>query len=423
MSVPCTHGQQSLDIGRPNPAAERLAQQELALMLKKKLSGQPEAVIERAAGEFVQHLHETSPIIAENLLAGRLGEDDLSSRLDVFIGDHPELSGRPALVSSVGPRQLVVELLAGAPDLAHTDAERQALADRFIERLGTLSGTARNDLLAGRLARDELQSRVSVFISDLRAEASRSATDPAIAAAIPIVDAYIKANFGSATDRIESMCMRGTTEEATKVRDFVLFRMRPNLLRIHVVQDGLVVGVMGFDGSSAWLQSPGKPPVPAAGRQAEVIARTSRFDDPLVVFRERGSEVRIEERPAVGPIKIHIKEPDGGEMVSSIDPVTYTQVSLRTRLSDGKWLEARFGDYRKVGATNIAYLVQEFEDGALRSTTRYTEVTADVGLIDHFFAHPRFMAFDYMDFMGGLAVLDARDKKAAANAPQIKITQ
>jgi hypothetical protein len=416
-------GQQIPDFSSPNPAAIRLAQQELNQLLQKKLPGQPPTVVERAAQDFIGHLRDTSPIIAETYAAGRMSEDDLSSRLDVFIGDHPEYTGLSIQVSRADPRQSVSDLLKSAPDLARTDPERMALADRFIEHLGNLSGTARTDLISGRLSRDELQSRVGVFVADLRAEASRVSADPAVAAAVPIVDAYVRANFGSASDRINSICLRGFAEEGTNRREFVVFKMRPNLLRIHIVGGGLVVGVMGYDGTTAWVQSPGRPPVPAAKPQADTLSRTSGFDDPLVGYRERGAIVRIQERPANGPILLHVSETDGTEIIAAIDPSTYNQLSLRIRHTGGHWIETHFEDYRRIGAVNIPFVQKEFEDGVLRSTTRYTDATLDPGLVDRFFAHPATLAFDYMDFMGGLSVMDAREKKAAAAGSQIKISQ
>ena len=271
----------------------------------------------------------------------------------------------------------MAKLFQDTPDLARTDLERLALADRFIERLGNFSGTARANLMAGRMSLDELQSRVSVFVADLRAEAARAPADPAVAAVPPIVDAYIKANFGSATDRMNSIIYRGAVEEKSIKREFVLFKKRPRLLRIHIVQNGLVVGVMGFDGAAGWDESPGRMPVAAVGRQADMLAASSRFDDPLVGYRERGAEVRLLDRPANGPIQLHIRESDGTEMVADIDPATDKETALRTRRSDGSWRELRLRDYRRVGPVNVAFLQEEWDAGVLHSTTRYTEVALD----------------------------------------------
>jgi hypothetical protein len=235
-----------------------------------------------------------------------------------------------------------------------------------------------------------------------------------VAAVPPIVDAYIKANFGSATDRANSICYRGVVEQNAVKREFVLFKKRPRLLRVHIVKDGFVVGVMGFDGTTAWTESPGRLPVAAVGREAEMLTNWSRFDDPLVGYSERGAEVRLKDRPANGPIQLDIRESDGTEMIAAIDPATYKEVSLRIRRTDGRWRELRFRDYRRVGPVNVAYLQEEWDGGVLRSTTQFSQLTLDPGLLDRFFARPTAMAFDFMDFMGGLAVWEYRERRAAA---------
>jgi len=62
----------------------------------------------------------------------------------------------------------------------------------------------------------------------------------------------------------------------------------------------------------------------------------------------------------------------------------------------------RFRDYRREGSINVAHVTEEWTDGVLHSTTRYSEVRLDPGLVDRFFVRPSSLAFDYMDFMGCL---------------------
>ena len=211
-------------------------------------------MIERAERAFLDHLHQTSGMAAEQLAAGRLDDDDLSARIDVFLGDHPELSGARVATSTEVPRARLLEALGRNPDLARTDAERQALADRFIVWLGGLSGTARDAFLSGAMPTDELQSRVDIFAADVRAERTRVISDPAVAAVPAIVDAFEKANLGPVPERADSVCCRGTESDAATTREFVMFKKRPGSIRIHILQDGLVVGVLAYDGATAWRQ-------------------------------------------------------------------------------------------------------------------------------------------------------------------------
>ncbi len=401
-----------LDIGSA-PSLAPASQQRLDLQFKRRFPAASRSVIERAEQAFLDHLRQSSSMAAEQLAAGRIDDDDLSARIDVFLGDHPELTGSPPS-STKGPRGQLVEALGRIPDLAQIDAERQGLADRFIIWLGGLSGTARDSLLAGRMAPDELQSRVDVFAADIRAERSHVATDPAVAAVPAIADAFEKANLGPVPERADSICCRGTVSDGAVTRDFVLLKKRPGSIRIHIVQDGLVVGVLAYDGATAWRQVPGKPPVRIEGPEAESLIGTARFDDPLVGFRERGATARLESSPGASILRLSIRELGGAEVVETIDSVTYNLLSFGRRDSAGKWDETRFREYRKVGPLSVAGVQEHWTDGVLRSTTRITDVRLDTGVLARIFSMPSNPKLDFMDYMGGLEVLAKVAKNVGA---------
>lgn len=397
-----------------SPALAPGPQQELDAQFKRRLPTAPRAAIDRAEQAFLNHLRQTASMTAEQLAAGRIDDDDLSARIDVFLGDHPELSGSRPAASAEEPRKRVVEALGRNSDLARTAAERQALADRFIVWLGGLSGTARDDLLAGRMAPDELQSRINVFAADVRAERTRVVSDPAIAAVPAIADAFERENLGPVPERADSICCRGTESDGAVTREFILFKKRPGSVRIHIVQDGIVVGVLAYDGVTAWRQVPGKPPTRMLGPEAESLVSTARYDNLLVGYRERGAVARLESAPGASPMRVSIREADGSEVVETIDPATYRELSIGRRDSAGKWDETRYREYRKVGPLSVAGVQEHFSDGVLRSTTRITDVRLDTGVLSRIFSMPSNTSFDYMDFMGGLRILAQAAKKNGA---------
>jgi hypothetical protein len=403
----------TVNIG-PSPALAPGPHKRLDEQFKRRLPTASKAVIDRAEQAFMDHLRQTSGMAAEQLAAGRIDDDDLSARIDVFLGDHPDLAGLQAAGSSGDPRARVMQGLGREPDLAGTAAERQALADRFIVWLGGLSGTARDTLLAGRMAPDELQSRIDVFAADIRAERSKVVSDPAVAAVPAIEEAFAKANLGPVPERADSICCRGTESEGALTRQFVLFKKRPGYIRINILRDGMVVGVLAYDGTAAWRQEPGKPPVRIEGPDAESLIKAARFDDPLVGYRERGATARLESAPSASPIRLSIREASGAEVVETIDPATYYELSVGWRDSAGKWSETRFREYRKVGAVSVADLQEHWVDGTLRTTTRIGEVRLDTGMLARIFSMPSNPNLDYMDFMGGLEVLAKAAKKQDA---------
>jgi hypothetical protein len=414
---PAARADGALDLDRPTAAATQMQRQQLTEMLGKKLPDASPETIDRGARDFLDHLSQTSPLAAEQFANGKMDEDDLGSRVDVFLSDHPELSGRPAAAATDTPRTRVAGLLKSEPGIAQTDEERLVLADQFIDNLGELSGTAHDNLLAGRMSDDELQSRVAVFAADRRAQQAQIAVDPSTAAVPAIVDSFEKANFGRVTDRVEAICYKGVIEEKGVKRELVMFKKRPNKLRIHVVEDGLVIGVIAFDGTTAWRQVPGRGATAIPEAAARLVADSAHFDDPLIGYSERGADVRLESKPGDAPLRLRIRETDGITRIATIDPATFNELSLRTLHSDGRWDEVRFSDFRKVGSLNVAYTQEQWVNGALRSTTRITDVRLDPGLLDRFFAYPTDPNLGFMDFMGGLFALQAREKPNAAGVP------
>jgi len=133
---------------------------------------------------------------------------------------------------------------------------------------------------------------------------------------------------------------------------------------------------------------------------------------------ERGASARLEVGPGASPERLHIVEKDGTHWVETIDPATEDELSLVQSRPEGSSVETRFRDYRRVGNLNVAHVVEQWVDGKLRSTTRIADVSVDPGLVDRLFTYPEDPNLGYMDYMGGLAVLQSRGKPGSAGAVQ-----
>jgi hypothetical protein len=400
-------------------ASEQIQEQEISQQLRSKLPGDAKETIDREAKGFLAHLRQTSPMAAERLGAGHMDADDLGSRIEVYLGEQPARGAeKPSQPATGTLRARIADLLGREPGPAQDEKGRLEIADRFIGSLGSLSETTRDNLLSGRTSDDELLARVTVFAADRKVEKAPVAADPAVAAVPAIVDAFEKANFGIVTERVEAICFRGTVDEGGAKRELVIFKKRPNKLRIHVVGNGLVIGVIAFDGANGWRQPMGKPANRIIGRAAVSLAESSRFEDPIVGYAERGASARLEGKPGDSPIRLRISEKDGTGWIETIDPATYDELSLVKLRKDGTQVETRFREYRKVGNLNVSFVQEQWEGGVLRSTTQIEDVSLDPGLIDQFFAYPANPRLGFMDYMGGLAVLQAREKAGTGSGKQ-----
>ncbi len=415
-TLPCLRAGIPFDVGAAGSG--QMQEQHLAQVFQEKLKDSKADLIERARSEFLEYLRHNSPIAAEKLLSGKMDDEELSSRVDVFLRDRPALTGVAASPSlSNDPQKRVAELLKRDSAIASTDLERTALADRFLERLAERSRMAHDDLVKGKMSEEELQSRVTVFIADVRAASTASAADPQKAAVAAIIESYVKANFGLSTEHANAIAFRGAIEAGETKRQFAIFKKRPGKIRMQISEDGVVIGLLVYDGTTAWRQEVAKQPTRLYGEEAAALAHSARFDDPFIDYQERGAEVKLEEKTEKGPIHLHLRETDGTELVAEIDPANYNLLSLRSREVGGQWVETRFSDYRKVGVLNLAYVQEEWAQRKLKSTMRITDVKLDSGLLDQLFACPTDLAMGYMDYMGGLALVKAQQKKNALASP------
>ena len=375
---------------------------------------------ENLSRQFVTHLQANSPMAAEKLLSGKMERDELQARLGVFLRDQASGARSGARSDEGGPRVQVAELLRSEAGLASTDLERLALADQFIERLSERNRNARDTLMSGRMSAEELKSRLAVFVADLQTTASVAVVDPTAAALPAIIDSYVRANFGSVRDRLSGISFRGTVDDRGRTREFVVFKKRPGKLRMHVIQEGVVTQILGHDGEVAWTQSISQPAVRAIGTTEAEITLMARFDPPLVDYRERGAEVRREDKPGSGPVVIRVREQDGSEVTSTLDPETLVELSNVTTSTVTGVVETRFSDYRKVGSLNVPHRHEQWAKGVLRSTIQITEVVPDPGLLDSFFARPTRTDLSFMDYMSALRQVQANEKRAAAPVTSTK---
>lgn len=369
---------------------------------------------ERAVREFIDYIRITSPIAAEKLATGQMEDEELESRFGVFLKDRPALSGKFDGEAGVSPRTKVAELLKRDSAVASNDTERLALAERFLTRLTERSAMAGDSLRSGKMPAEELQSRVAVFISDLKAEAVAAKLDPSAVALEAVIDSFVRANFGRDGERVGAISYRGSLEENGAKREFVIFRKRPEKFRMHFVKDGLVVSVLGYDGGNAWRQAPGKAAQRIPAGEIATLHKVARFDPPLVDYRERGAQVKRDGKAESGPITLRIHEADGSELVSTIDPKTLSEVSTRMQRPGGGVEETRYKDHRKAGVLTVAHVQEQWVDGVLRSTTRIDQVRSEPGLLDSFFAQPENQNLGFMDYMGALVVIKERAAQQAA---------
>jgi len=189
----------------------------------------------------------------------------------------------------------------------------------------------------------------------------------------------------------EAICFRRMRWRKGGVkRDIVIFKKRPNKLRIHVVENGLVVGAIGFGRDFRVARTMGKPARRILGRAAEALAESARFDDPIVGIGRAGSIGAACQQAGESPIRLRISEKDGTTWVET-NRSDELQRALAVKVrKDGTRVETRFQDYSKGWGISM-WPTTPGRSGltASSSTTRVSDVSLDPGLLDRFLPIPK----------------------------------
>jgi hypothetical protein len=400
----------------PSEIAARYGQQRVRQILAERLPGYSAAVIEQIAGGFEDHLRRSSRVQSENYAEGRMDDSELVSRVSVYLHDNPGMLGRRGPAAE-DPAAAVRAALATRETAPRSAGERAALAQRFLANLAERNRLAHQNLLAGRMNADELASRITVFLEDLRTEtAAAAAPDPAETAAAELVaEQFLVQNFGAPNERATTLTHASTiTDAATgRAQSLQVMRKSPNRVRLHLRSGDLVTLVFAYDGTATWVQRPSRTAEPLDGEHARHLVESADFDHPLVGYKERGARLSVRGGGPV-PFELTLREPDGRTIVSTIDPLTYEESRQVVQSTSGQMSELRLRDYRRAGPMNIPCTQELWRDGHLQLTTTIAEPATDAILLDELFARPSDAMVDYMDYMGGLALLQARRPAAPA---------
>lgn len=314
----------------------------------------------------------------------------------------------------------VLAVLRRQPNLPGDPAAQTELAKGFVERMKQRQPLAAEMLQTGRMAPEELESRISVFLADRRAETAMH-SDSAIAsrALESFSERFILTNFGRPAERVHSLALRGTAEEGGRRREFVLFRQHPNRARLHYVENGVVVTALGFDGKNAWRQDAAGRAVFLSGNEARALRELADYDHPLIDAETRHTSVRLLRGDIVGRdlVEVELDRGEFGKMVSKIDPVTAEErvvVRFSGPGTSAGSAETRLSDYHRHGSLNLPHKQETWEGGQLKRTVLIERIDTEPGFVSQFFTRPDTGQFAFMDLMGAFEVV--RRKQAATPA-------
>jgi hypothetical protein len=388
--------------------ASTLLRQRTRSILAEHYPSLPTATIDHVAQNFEDHLRKTSKLSAESYAEGRLDESELEARISVYIRDNPlkELSGQPS--SKAGMHERVLAAVNGIDATARTQVERNALADKFIQQISETNRTAYENLKSGIMGKEELVSRVTVFLDDIRHTSSK--TDPKAAAqdssADIIAEQFVRRNFGEPNERATTIvfgCLL-TDAESGRKQHMRIARKSPDKIRVYLYSENIVIQSYGYDGVRCWSQTLSQEAKDLPSEQAASIIEASQFEHPLESYKTRGAQVSFS-GGSPEPFQLVLKEKSGRIITSFVDPITFRETKQIVQSVDGKTTEIRLSNYKRYGSLNFPCTQEIWLNGVLKQTVEQDDVLVGTALFDSLFRPTNTGLVQFMDYMGGLSVI------------------
>ena len=242
---------------------------------------------------------------------------------------------------------------------------------------------------------------VAIAVAALGACVSTVPADPLAG----IIARNTQARGGSAAiERATTIRVRMRIVEPKYTVDGEYRATRDGRMRIDVYMGGTRVYSEGYDGRRAWelqadaVHAQDSSPAGAAALRHGLEYPTNLWG--LEEVRVRGNHLGYQGRELIDGIRYHVLEfalADGFTTYFYVNPDTWLierQRDERALHPDAdasrKWIEQRFGDYRRVDGRQVAFRMEQYDlrSGALVQTSSVTEVETNPVLTADEFAAP-----------------------------------
>lgn len=369
------------------PAAPKFSDAQLARVsgwLQEMAPPAPPAAIAAAAQHFLEDLQWQHPDKLDRLLAGDFPRQDFASTLLRNLA--AQLSGAPqAALREALARQRVQTLLALQNGAVHPTVQDAAA---LIEKLKGISQVYYRRLLEGRIEDEDLVP----LLKDARqagTAASQAATvAPKVLTAADILSEFSRRNqTGSALERLRAYSIDGQLKPASgEAQHIVLFKLRPDRFRLHVLTGETMRYLLANDGAHFWQQTPRGKPQNVSPESMGARRYLREFVNPLFGQEKDYTFERLEDGSLDGRkiYRIAVRRADGSQYVSCIDPDNFHEIG--GEYQDGA--RARYSDFRTVAGFTMAFREETVDREGHKGVFELTKFTENPGLVQEFFDEP-----------------------------------
>jgi hypothetical protein len=339
----------------------------------------PNDVVSTAAQHFLEELRSRQPEKLDQILAA-----------DFPLGDFESV-----LLRHVAARLTAPEQLRQREDLANRRVQL-LLARNFgpsavsiqdaqvsIVKIRGISQVYYRRLLEGRIDDEDLipmlkRGREPGVASGQIAGLSRQLTAGEIAS-----EFARKNQKGSALERLSAHSIEARLKTAGGTEQhLMIFRLRPNRFRLHVIEGATTKYILAFSGTVFWSQTPERAPQYVRADSIGSRRYLTEFINPL--FATEGYTLERLEDGTVGGRKVYriqVVRSDRSRYIASLDTESLHQ--LACEFDDGTRIE--YSDFRDVAGITIAFRELTTDKQGRSGLLEITRFTANPGLVGDFF--------------------------------------
>jgi len=255
---------------------------------------------------------------------------------------------------------------------------REQEAAGLIDKLKAISPVYQRRVLEGKIEDEDLIPLLK-RARQIGVEMVKSSSGPRELSATDIVSEFSRRNQeGAAVQHLRAYTMDGILKTTSGVEQRLVFlRLRPDLVRLNVIEDGASKLVLVGFNSSFWQMLPQRKPQLLSKTDIGDRLYLAEFINPLLM--EDGFQI---ERLADGTIdgqkvfRISIGRRDGSSYVACIEAEKFHEISRE--YANG--VSVRYSDFRDVGGVTFAFREERSDRAGNKGVLQFGRILINPGL-------------------------------------------
>ena len=341
----------------------------------------PPAALASAAQHFLEELQWRQPDMLERLLTDSVSASDFESALLRHLAVQLTAAPQAALREQLALRRVEVLLAQEGKTPAPTPQAAAALLGKLKSNFEAYY----RQLLEGHLDDDDLMPLLTEAGRIGTAAAQLAPAKPEELTATDILSEFSRHNQkDQALEQLRAYTIDGQITDAMgRVQRILVFKLRPDRFRLHVVIGDSTRYILAHDGTKFWQQIPGGKTEIVTRESVKSRAYLLEFMNPLFGEMDSYTFDRIEDGTWAGQkvYQITVHRSDGSHYVACIDPDTFHEVG---EVYAGG-IRVRYSDFREVAGVTVAFREETSDTTGHTDVFVLTRFTPNPGLVQEFF--------------------------------------